>query len=1018
MGQYISGLTSGLDWQSMVSQLLELERKPIDRMEADKKDLSDRKDAWNEVNSKLLSFKSAAEALDAVDDFDLFSHSTSITGADVELGDLVNIAVGSNASQGAYTIKVDNLAQAQKLGSRSYDSLDEALGLSGDLLVNGRALNIATDDTLVNIRDKINALNSGDNPAGVTASLFTPAEGEYRLTLTSQNTGTEGIDLANASSGDLLNSLGFTDNGLSLGTAIANGALSSVMDNSTEAVGSLLGLSAAPAGTVTVDGNSVAIDLSTDSLQDVRDKLAAAGVDASIVSDTEDDETTYRLQVNGLDNGVADLTDDGNVLQTLGLVRQGTSAVQGLVGGTAATTGGQAISGDTLITDIDGFGSWGDQAAITVSGTDHDGGAVSGSFTIDASSTVGDLLSYVENDVYGGNVSAYVDSEGRIVVEDKQAGASSLTLGLDAGGTDPFGADGTGAAAEVRSRQLVAGEDAQITVDGMTISRSTNQITDVIAGVTLDLKGQDEDATINLNIERDIAGLKGKVSSFVDSYNEVISYIDSQFTFTPDEDGEGGEDTPTLFGDSSLSSVKSSLRSVVLSGVNGLDSELTHLSFAGISIDKEGQLNIDDDKLDEALRTDFNDVVSLFSARGSSTTSSLSYVSSSRDSAAGSYEVDVQQLATRGSTTGSGFSGTLSEDTVLTISGENDSVAQVSLSAGWNISAIVNAVNSELGDDVHEVHVGANSLYADAGQVSAITESTALSSLYDGAGIGAGLADGDNITFSGTLRNGDAVTENSFAVTDPATQTVGDFLTAVEDAYGSGYDAYIDGQGRIAIKDTQTGSSDLSLSVDTVKQLDFGAIDVAADGADGSSEGRYSIGVVASSEGGELNLAYGSYGSYSFDLAVSGGNLGLVDGTYTGTDIEGRIRTEGSSEWMTMTGKGQTLTGDDDQDVEDLVVKYTGADLGTFDFGFTVGVGEQLDRTLFHMTDSLDGYVAGKKDTLTSQMQRIDDRIDNQQRRVERKQEMLMNQFVNMETMINSLQAQMQWLNSQIAGLG
>jgi flagellar hook-associated protein 2 len=121
---------------------------------------------------------------------------------------------------------------------------------------------------------------------------------------------------------------------------------------------------------------------------------------------------------------------------------------------------------------------------------------------------------------------------------------------------------------------------------------------------------------------------------------------------------------------------------------------------------------------------------------------------------------------------------------------------------------------------------------------------------------------------------------------------------------------------------------------------------------------------------------------------------------------------------MTMTGKGQVLVGDDEQDVKNLRLKYAGSDTGTFDFTFIKGVGEKLERTLYSMSDSLSGYVANKQKTLQNQMTKIDRRIDSMESRLTRYQETLMAKYTAMETMITQLQSQMTWLNGQIDSLG
>jgi flagellar hook-associated protein 2 len=1012
---FLSGLSSGLDWQSMITQLVAIERQPEQLLTNQKTTLNNKYKEWGVINTKLSALQTSASSLAASDSFNLYTTSSSVTGTSTDVSKLASFAVGSNASPGSYSLTINNLAQAQKLGSRSFSSLSDGLNISGDLVINGHTINIASTDSLTNIQNKINALNSGQNPAGVTASIITVASGQYQLTLTSQNTGKNGMILANGSSTDVLGMLGVADNSTSLRYAVTGGAQSSAFSSSTESIKGLLGLTTGSSGTVTIAGVGIAIDLSSNSLEDIKNTingnlaLQAAGVSASIVPKTSSGNTTYTLQINGTQTFV----DSGNILQTLGVLKQGNSAVSGVIGGTQNTSGGSAITSDTLITSIDGYNTWTTGDKITIGGADHNGTAITSTdFTITSTSTVGDLLSAIQT-AFGSQVSAYVNSNGAIVVEDNQTGASSLALSLTPSNSDlDFGTFNT---SSIRKREIVAGEDAQIILDGTTITRSTNQITDVISGTTINLLGEDAGATITLNITQDYSGIESKISDFVKKYNDLMTEINAQFTYTQDSSSSTTQETPPLFADSTLQTIKGTIRNTILSGVSGVDSSLDHLSLVGINLDKTGMLSVDSNKLEGYLKTNFSDVVNLFAAQGTSTNSNLTYVGSTNSTVAGAYQVEITQAATKAGTTGSGFSGTLSGDTSFTITDSSGRTALISLLSGSNISTIINTINSELSKEYQQILVGANRLYADAGQTSAISTSTTLDSIFDASGASANLANGDEITFSGTDRAGNAVS-GSFTISDSSTQTVGNLLNTISEAYGSGYSVSIDAQGRITITDSTNGDSKLSLNIDTVKNLDFGTIDVDPTGADGSQSGRFAMGITAENVGGQLKLTRNDYGNYSFTIA-DGLSLGLTDGIYTGNDVAGRIKLSGSETWMTMVGSGQTLTGNADQDVEGLVINYTGTSTGTFDFNFTKGVGDMLDKALDLMSDSVSGYVSKKQQSLQNQMSDIDNKIADMEERITRYQETLTSKFVAMETAISKLQSMQTWLTSQINSL-
>ena len=146
---------------------------------------------------------------------------------------------------------------------------------------------------------------------------------------------------------------------------------------------------------------------------------------------------------------------------------------------------------------------------------------------------------------------------------------------------------------------------------------------DVISGVTFNLLKADIDTTVTLNIDRDVDAIMEKISAFVDAYNEMASYIQEQRSYDEEEEETGG----ILFGDGTLSSVKSDLTSTLIQTVWGVSSEYATMGLVGINLDTEGQLSIDTDMLKGYLNTNFNDVRNLFSANGTTNAGTLEYVS-------------------------------------------------------------------------------------------------------------------------------------------------------------------------------------------------------------------------------------------------------------------------------------------------------------------------------------------------------------------------------------------------------
>lgn len=699
----VAGLSSGFDWRSMIDQLKEIEHKRVDLVQDQKTEYEDKLSEWQSFNTKLLSLKTAATDLSDTEDFDVYTSDMISNISTVDASDILSVSTSSSASKGSYTITVSSLATAQKLSSRSFSGFSDALGatFAGDILINGVAVSISETDTLASIRNKINNANAGTTPTGVTASIVSYGTNDYRLMLTSDTTGEDGIGLQNASVSDIVELFGWKDKSSSIKNSITSGAQSDSFTNSTQDLKTLLGLSTTQSGTIQImDGNSVyqnvIIDFSTDSVEDIKTAINNAsivGVTASIITDTSGSKTTYKLQIDGSQ----DFVDAQNMLETLGVIHNGQSVVQGTTSENSMTVNGAYITPDSLITDIDGYNQFsaGDKISLNLTSADHSGRDVSGDIlTITENTTVQNLLDAIETayEAGGDEVSVYITSTGKIEVSDLEAGVSSLVIDLQSTISDSNSSLDWGtftALGEVRKRELVEGADASIIVDGVTTTSTKNTLEDVIPGVTLNLLKADADTTITLKVDRDLDAIMEKISAFVDAYNEVKTYIQQQQSYDQDKEKTGG----ILFGDGTISSVKSDITFTLIQSVWGVSSEYSMMGLVGINLDNEGQLSIDSDKLEGYLKTNFNDVRNLFAANGSSNAGTLEYVLHSRDTEAGEYTVNITTAATQSTSTSN--NGTVGENETLTIT-DGDKVAEVVLTTDMTLSGIKNAINWEM----------------------------------------------------------------------------------------------------------------------------------------------------------------------------------------------------------------------------------------------------------------------------------------------------------------------------------
>ncbi len=153
--------------------------------------------------------------------------------------------------------------------------------------------------------------------------------------------------------------------------------------------------------------------------------------------------------------------------------------------------------------------------------------------------------------------------------------------------------------------------DANFTVDGLPISRSTNTIGDVIPGVKLELFTPTTGANgARVDLNRDSGGIEKKLSALVTAYNDFMDNMKILGDSKSDVEKYGG----ALAGNSFLSSIKAQVRQLVMADSSTPGSKLKAARDVGIEIDRYGKMSLNTTKLESALKNNFSDVVTIFSA--------------------------------------------------------------------------------------------------------------------------------------------------------------------------------------------------------------------------------------------------------------------------------------------------------------------------------------------------------------------------------------------------------------------
>ncbi|OQW61099.1 MAG: hypothetical protein BVN28_08095 [Nitrospira sp. ST-bin4] len=232
--------------------------------------------------------------------------------------------------------------------------------------------------------------------------------------------------------------------------------------------------------------------------------------------------------------------------------------------------------------------------------------------TLGASATIEDLQTAI-NDLGAGAVASVVNTGTdaspayRLVLTATSTGASNgITIVADNTDLDFLTASPTGGTDTLQAAQdaiIVVGDPA---LNPLTFQRSTNTITDAIAGVTLTLSKTTGGGTVAVNVSRDASAVKTSIKALATGYNEVVKFINERNTYDI-ATKEGG----IFFNEPTVRTVLSQLRNALSASVSGLTT-YTSVGEVGFKTERDGTVTIDDAKLDAALSSNYSAVKSLF----------------------------------------------------------------------------------------------------------------------------------------------------------------------------------------------------------------------------------------------------------------------------------------------------------------------------------------------------------------------------------------------------------------------
>ena len=175
----VGGLVSGMDTDAIITQLLDLQKKPITKLQTQEAAYQVKLSSYSSLQGSLKDVKNAAKNLDSVSDITSFSATSSNTS-------LLTVSAEKTAVAGSYSVKVHSLATAHKLTSTGFNDSEDVGKGTIHLALGGNAPVDIEVDSGSTISDVAKAINDAD--AGVYASVIDDGTSSY-LTLTGKQTG-------------------------------------------------------------------------------------------------------------------------------------------------------------------------------------------------------------------------------------------------------------------------------------------------------------------------------------------------------------------------------------------------------------------------------------------------------------------------------------------------------------------------------------------------------------------------------------------------------------------------------------------------------------------------------------------------------------------------------------------------------------------------------------------------------------------------------------------------------------
>ncbi len=463
-------------------------------------------------------------------------------------------------------------------------SLNGGAGIAGDgalafTLRDGTSFtaNIDATQSLTDIFASIQAA-SGTLPGGaprVTVALDAKGTG---FTITDHTTGAGNLTILGTTANDTATSLGIatTPAGVASGT-ISSGNLQKQYMSAATLLSTLNNGQGVGTGKIRFTDSSGAtalVDIGTDAktLADVIDEIN------SVMSGTAG--TTIRARINATGDGM-EVYDTGTNTQRIKVEdTTGTVAAALKIRGEATGTG---VGADNKLN-----------------------GTLEQTVTFDADDTLDDMITKINDAGVGVDATVIRDGGGiapfRISLSSERSGRSGRFI-IDTNGFD------MGLSTLSAGQDAIAFFGAGDVANAIAITSGTNLIDGIVPGVKIDLKAA-TDTPVTVTVTSNTAAIETAINEFITAFNDGVERINAFTKYDAETETRG-----VLLGDGTINELKGSLFRALNTPIKGFTNRYQRLTDIGIKVGKNGVLELDTDKLNNALATDPAAVEALFTRR-------------------------------------------------------------------------------------------------------------------------------------------------------------------------------------------------------------------------------------------------------------------------------------------------------------------------------------------------------------------------------------------------------------------